>query len=153
MENFLVVVAAVLWFLSAVFAYYFIAINKDIGYHRNFATRFTVITHTLPVVARLIGLFLWLGMDRPDGWSQDPLRASEPAMFPIITWLTVVIVLPSMEIIVYFEEGGAEDARNPIAVIGRWRRKRKNVNGAKTHPQPHAMVGVREKEASEAEDV
>lgn len=94
------------------------------------AVRFTVITHTLPVVARLIGLFLWMGLGRPDGWAEEPeLRASDPRMFPIITCATVGLVLPLMEWCVYMEEGSGEDAMNPVALYGRWKaRKRAKVS-------------------------
>ncbi|GMI04251.1 hypothetical protein TrLO_g7263 [Triparma laevis f. longispina] len=123
-ENFLVVVAAILWFASGALAFYFIKVKKNIALHRNFAVRFTVITHTLPVLARLIGLVLWMGLGRPDGWSIEPLRASEPRMFPIIVYATVGCVFPLMEACVWLEEGSRPEATNPVAMYGRWKKRR-----------------------------
>jgi hypothetical protein len=62
--------------------------------------------------------------------AEEPeLRASDPRMFPIITYATVGLVLPLMEWCVYMEEGSGEDAMNPVALYGRWKaRKRAKVS-------------------------
>ena len=46
-------------------------------------------------------------------------------MFPMITLITVGVLLPIMEGCVYIEEGGGEKAKNPIAWYMRWRRKKR----------------------------
>jgi hypothetical protein len=125
-SNFLVVLSAVLWAASGALAYYFIRFKKNIRLHRNFATRFAVMTHALPVIGRIVGLVLWAIGGRTASWSVSPLRSSVPELLPIMVNVTFMIMLPTMELLVWLEEGGGSEANlegtSPISRCMRWKK-------------------------------
>ena len=101
-EDVLVVVAALLWILSAVLTWYY-AWTKQIPRHRRWAVRFTVLTHSVPVGSRIVGTLLYLSWGRPSAWSIDPPASSHPRLFPWMIWITVLTLIPLCEVFVYLE--------------------------------------------------
>ena len=60
-------------------------VRSDILRHRSWGVRFTVISHTVPVVARIIIVPLWIFMGRP---KFSETASSSPFLFPRMTWIT-----------------------------------------------------------------
>jgi len=104
-ENALVVALGVAWIVAALQTWR-CARAKAITKHRSWGVRFTVLTHVVPVGARIAGVPLWMLKGRPK-WSLDPIPASsDPSIFPAITWIIAASILPAMEMFVHLEVRG-----------------------------------------------
>ena len=75
-------------------------VRSDILRHRSWGVRFTVISHTVPVVARIIIVPLWIFMGRP---KFSETASSSPFLFPRMTWITALVLFPLMEWAVHLE--------------------------------------------------
>ena len=74
--------------------------HGEINEHRAWAVRFLVYTHSIPALARIIGVFVWLGYGRPQ-WSPGPREstktkknksfcAQKPPKHTIFLWLSCI---------------------------------------------------------------
>lgn len=99
-ENTIVLALCFVWVASGWLTYYFAAIKKNMLCHRAWAVRFCVVTHTVPVVSRIIAYFVWAYEGKPK-WT--PSASSSPTLFPRITWCTLFVLVPLVESCVMLE--------------------------------------------------
>jgi hypothetical protein len=70
-ERLMVFILALAWLLSIILTYYYAAVNRNIVKHSEWGIRFTVYTHTIPLVGRVIAIFLWFYKGKPM-WTLEP---------------------------------------------------------------------------------
>jgi len=100
-ENAIVVSLAICWIVSMCLTFKY-AFERDVIRHRAWAVRFTVITHAVPLISRVILLPLWAIKGCPK-WAMHPPTSSDPSLFPQVTWCTAAVLLPVIDACVFME--------------------------------------------------
>lgn len=100
-ENAIVVSLAIYWIVSMCLTFKY-AFERDIVRHRAWAVRFTVITHAVPLISRVLIVPLW-AMRGFHKWTLHPPTSSDPSLFPLMTWCTAAVLLPTIELFVFME--------------------------------------------------
>lgn len=95
----LLVIFAFLWGLWGMAVLYYIRWKRNIDLHRQWAVRFSVISHFIPIFGRLLTVLIWFFYGQPEV-EEGRIQALQTSI-----WTLVAIFIPCQEFFVWLESG------------------------------------------------